>query len=92
MTSVSPEALFSLNNVSVLSQPHLLRIAFKRQTNEKPWKVLEREGKCNDGQHKGTFHRPMENSFSIKMTGLLEENCRCSGYTGNLRADEVTKG
>lgn len=53
---------------------------------------IGREGKRNDGQHKGTFHRPMENPFSIKMTRILEENCRCSGDTGNLMADEVTKG
>lgn len=62
----------------------------KRETNEKSWKVLE--GKHNDGQHKCTFHRPMENPFSIKMMGILEENCRCYGFTGNLMADEVNKG
>lgn len=46
----------------------------------------------NHGQHKGTFHTSVENFFSIKMMGILEENCRCSGYMDNLMADEVTKG
>lgn len=69
-----------------------LRTALKRQTNKKNVESITREGKHNDSQHKGTIHRSMENSFRIKMMGISEENCRCSGYMDNLMADAVTKG
>lgn len=40
----------------------------------------------------GIHFKPKGNSSSIKILGILEENWRCSGYKGNLMADEVTKG
>lgn len=60
------------------------------------WKTLENiilEGRGNIIMvTTGVHFKPKGNSSSIKILGILEENWRCSGYKGNLMADEVTKG